>query len=168
MKVLLWVVPSAFLIRYSGRNLLQTTFGTQARHALIWGIGAGLILGIGALIQKYLAHHNLLVHLNWGFLNAIIVAPLVEEFTFRGAVLGNLVGRYRFGVANAITALLFLGSHFPGWYFQGTLSKNLTQLFGGALSIFILGLVFGYVVLKSRSVVGGVIAHSINNLFSMF
>ena len=85
---------------------------------------------------------------------------------FRGAVLGNLTQRYRFLLANTLTAALFLGMHLPGWHFQGHLWVNLTAPVGGALSIFLLGWVFGLVADKSKSVAASMIAHSLNNLFS--
>jgi membrane protease YdiL (CAAX protease family) len=76
---------------------------------------------------------------DWGFVDAVVVAPIVEELTFRGAVLGGLGPRYRFSIANSLTALLFLGSHFPGWYFQGRLMTELTTPVGGAVSILLIG-----------------------------
>jgi len=56
-------------------------------------------------------------------------------------------------------------SHIPGWFFMGVLWENLTQPAGGALSIFLVSLGFGYAAHRSRSVLGGVIAHFLNNLF---
>lgn len=85
---------------------------------------------------------------------------------FRGAVLANLLQQYRFVVANTLTALLFLGLHLPGWRFQGRLLTNLTAPVGGALAIFSLGWVFGLVMYKGKSVLGSMLAHSLNNLFS--
>lgn len=100
-------------------------------------------------------------------ISVTVIAPFVEELLFRGAVLGGLLQRYRFGTANVISSLLFVSVHFPGWYFSGTLVDNLTKPIGGALSIFVLGLIFGFVTRQSRSVLGGMLAHGINNLFSV-
>jgi membrane protease YdiL (CAAX protease family) len=166
MKALLWVLPSVLLIRYSGRTVRQTISAKSVGTALAWGVGVGLLIGLEALVRKCLAHHALSISLSWGFLNATVIAPIVEEFTFRGAVLGSLMRRYRFATANTATAFLFLFSHFPGWYFQGTLWNNIAHPIGGVGSIFLLGWVFGFAVHKSNSVVGGVIAHSVNNFFS--
>lgn len=47
---------------------------------------------------------------------------------------------------------------------MGTLTENLTRPIGGALSIFLLGLAFGYATHRGRSVVAGMVAHSLNNL----
>jgi membrane protease YdiL (CAAX protease family) len=94
-----------------------------------------------------------------------VIAPLFEEFMFRGAVLGALLERYRFAVANVLTAALFLGLHLPGWYFQGRLWEHLMSLAGGALAIFVLGLVFGFVAQRGRSLVASILTHAISNLF---
>jgi len=63
------------------------------------------------------------------------INPVVEEIAFRGAILGSLNTRFRFGVANTLTGLLFLGIHLPGWFFQGRLLANLEMPIGGALPL---------------------------------
>jgi membrane protease YdiL (CAAX protease family) len=96
----------------------------------------------------------------------VIVAPIVEEFTFRGAILQTLLSRYRFIVANTVTAVFFLGIHLPGWRFQGRLSDMLAQPIGGALSILFIGWILGLVAYKSKSVAVSTLTHVLNNLFS--
>jgi len=44
------------------------------------------------------------------------------------------------------------------------LGDKLTTPLGGALSIFLLGLVFGYATYRSHAVVGGMVAHIVNNI----
>ncbi len=60
--------------------------------------------------------------------------------------------------------LMFVVLHLPGWYFMGRLFQNLTDPAGGALSIFLLGLAFGYATHRGRSVAAGMLAHFLNNL----
>lgn len=167
MKALLWVAPAVLVFRYAGINVGKATRGDGIRPALVWGVGAGLLIGLEAVVRKWLGNEPFSLTLDWAFLNVVLIAPFVEEFVFRGAVMGGLMKRYRFGVANAVSSLLFVGAHVPGWHFSGVLMDRLTQPIGGALSIFVLGLIFGFVVLKSRSVAAGMIAHGINNLFSV-
>jgi membrane protease YdiL (CAAX protease family) len=167
MKLLLWVLPSVGLICFSGRRLREVFRIERFRSVLAWGVGAGLVLGGISLITKAITHQPLLaLTVSWPQFSVLAVAPVFEEFMFRGAVLGNLMQRYRFGLANTLTAALFLGLHLPGWHFQGRLWANLTAPVSGALSIFLLGWVFGLVAHKSQSVTAGMIAHSLNNLFS--
>jgi membrane protease YdiL (CAAX protease family) len=167
MKLLLWIAPSVVLIRLSGRRV-HAAFETQRlRPVLAWGVGTGLLLGVIALIAKAVMRRPLFaLTLSWPQFSVLVVAPAFEEFMFRGAVLGNLTQRYRFPLANTLTAVLFLGMHLPGWHFQGRLWANLAAPVSGALSIFLLGWVFGLVAHKGKSVVASMLAHSLNNLFS--
>ena len=167
MKLLLWIVPALILIWLSGRRLNEVMGLRRVRSALLWGTVVGLCLGAVVWIQRSAVHQPLFQPvLNWSFLSGVCVAPITEEITFRGAILGNLMRRHRFAVANTITAFLFLGSHIPGWYFQGRLPSMLTRPVGGGLSILFLGWVFGLVAHKSKSVAGSTWSHFLNNLFN--
>ncbi len=167
MKLLLWIVPSIALIRLSGRPLREVFGPARLWPAVVWGVAGGLLLGVISLTTKAVLGRPLLsVALSWPLLSVLVVAPVFEEFVFRGAVLGNLLQRYRFPIANTLTALLFVGLHLPGWYFQGRLWANLVSPVSGAPAIFLLGWFFGFVTHRSRSVVAGMLAHSLSNLFS--
>jgi uncharacterized protein len=167
MKLALWVVPALVLIRLSGRRIRTVFAFGRWRSALLWGGGVGLVLGASAVLPALLRHQPLLsTSVSWAFVNAVVVAPIVEELTFRGAVLGGLSKRYRFAVANTLTALFFLGAHLPGWYFQGQLWSLLVTPVGGALSIFVIGWLLGFVMYRSQSLLGSTLAHMLNNLFN--
>jgi membrane protease YdiL (CAAX protease family) len=58
--------------------------------------------------------------------------------------------------------LLFVALHVPGWYFAGRPGRLMMPV-GGGLSIFVLGLAFGYASHRSRSVAAAMIAHFMNN-----
>ena len=166
MKLLLWILPALALIRSSGRSFREVIALDRARPIVVWGGGCGLILGAMALIAKALAGRPMLPSsLGWPLFSGVLVAPVAEEIVFRGAILGALNERFRFWAANAITGLLFLGVHLPGWYFQGRLFANLVDPIGGALAVFLLGLVFGYVAHRSESVAASMLTHMLNNLF---
>lgn len=167
MKLLLWIVPSVWLIRVSGRKIRDVIGLSHLCRAIVWGVSVGLTLALITTAGKALQHQPLFNRsLDWGFVTAVVIAPLFEEFMFRGAVLGALLQRYRFTAANVLTAALFLGLHLPGWYFQGRLWEHLTSLSGGAVAIFTIGLLFGLATHKGKSLVAGILAHSLNNLFS--
>jgi membrane protease YdiL (CAAX protease family) len=169
MKLLLWVIPATVLLRSSGHRLRDILGLGHTRSILIWGGGIGLLFAAGALITNAVTHRPLFApQLGWPLLGGAIVAPIVEEFTFRGAILQTLLARYRFLVANTLTALFFVGIHLPGWYFQGRLSAMLALPIGGALSILFIGWVLGLVACKSKSVAASTLTHILNNLFSAF
>jgi len=166
MKLLLWVLPACVMIHLSGFTV-RGVFRLKRRTSLAWGVGVGISLGIIALLAKTASGQPVFSSsIGWPLFSGVIVAPIVEELTFRGAVLASLARRFSFPAANTLTALFFLGIHLPGWYFQGCLWGNLLNPAGGALSIFLLGWVFGYVAHRSKSVAASTITHALNNLFN--
>jgi hypothetical protein len=163
-KLIVWVCPAIALIRFSGRRIEDVLGFGRIKSIIIWGCGAGLLLGVIALVQKAIFHHSLFsLTLNWSFLSGVIISPVVEEITFRGAILGNLLRRYRFYAANTMTAVCFAGAHLPGWYFQGRLPQMIVSPFG-ALSVFLLGWIFGFVAYRSKSTAASTLTHILNNL----
>ena len=49
---------------------------------------------------------------------------------------------------------------------MGVLEDKLTSPLGGALSIFLLGWIFGWLMYRGKSAVGATLAHALNNLFN--
>ncbi len=164
MKIIFWLLPAVYVARISKIKLVSFK---QFETALKWGIGSGLILGIFAIIPKILSHQPILsLTFSWSIFNAVLVSPILEEILFRGAILPVFKQKYSFITANLITSILFLGLHIPGWYFQGVLANNLINPMGGALSIFLLSLVFGYIAHKSKTSLASIAAHILNNFFN--
>ena len=89
----------------------------------------------------------------------MVTAPLLEEFLMRGAVMENLAMEQPFWKANLVSSLMFVLLHVPGWLFM-------EAGLGGALPVFLISIVLGLAAHRSRSVLGGVIAHFLNNLFA--
>ena len=73
----------------------------------------------------------------------VIIAPVTEEFLMRGLIMNSLAPVNR-KFALIASALLF-----------GIMHGNFNQMFNG----FLLGLIFGYIALKSGSVISSIIAH---------
>lgn len=167
-KVFIWILPALWLIRISGRNLKEVFNFSNWKGWLTWGGGIGFLIALTGFIPKYFAGQAFFPsEFSFALLSVLTVAPVFEEFLIRGAILGNLQKGYSFLTANIVTSLLFIGLHLPGWYFAGNLIENLTKPIGGALSIFFLGLLFGYAVRRGQSVGSGIVAHFLNNLSSL-
>lgn len=83
-----------------------------------------------------------------GFLLLVVVAPLTEEYLFRGLILRGLMARHRTFVAIGLTALLF-----------GIIHANVRQLFLGVL----IGAVFGWWYARTRSLGPCLIGHAVFN-----
>lgn len=81
----------------------------------------------------------------------VLIAPLVEEFVFRGVILGSL-RRFGDGFAIVVSALLF-----------GLIHRNMVQL----PNAFLMGLVLAYAVVRTGSLWTGILMHLCNNLLAM-
>jgi membrane protease YdiL (CAAX protease family) len=165
VRILVWLLPSCYLIRRSGRKLSEVLSLKDFKRILLWGGGYGLLAALSNVVTG-----KPLFSLYWNVsvLTAVIIGPIVEEIAFRGVVLDALQSRMKFWLANFITGILFMLVHFPGWYVHGTLTAHISTLTGGALTICVLGWILGFIAKKSRSVSGSILAHMLNNFFSLF
>ena len=85
----------------------------------------------------------------WGYLAIGIIAPLVEELVFRGAILRSLLRSLdRHWAAIVVSALLFALVHL-----------NPAQM----PHAFCLGLLLGWMYYRTHSVIPGIIVHWVNN-----
>jgi len=85
----------------------------------------------------------------WGaFVKVAVVAPIVEELIFRGLILQGFRRNYNSFIAVFMSALLFALFHLNPWQFPAT---------------FILGLLLGWVTIRTNSIILAILGHSINN-----
>ena len=86
----------------------------------------------------------------WGYFSVALLAPLVEELVFRGAILRSLLGKWplRPGIAVIVSALIFSFCH-----------GNPAQM----PHAFIAGLLLGWMYWRTNSVVPGIALHWTNN-----
>ncbi len=169
MRVLFWLLPSLALIRRTGRRVRDVLGFHRVKSILLWGGITGLVWGGKAPLFRLLAGQP--VHpivWDWSFVTAVIYAPLVEEITYRGAILGVLQTRMGFSASNLICGILFLLVHFPSWYFQGFFSLGAVDILSTMLSLLLLGWIFGFVAHRSKSVAASTLAHMLNNFFQRF
>ena len=88
----------------------------------------------------------------------VLTVGIFEESLFRGWFLNAISVYTGERKANVISSVLFSLVHFPGWIKAGYDAQSL--LITGA-SIFLVGLFFGYIFRKSRSIWTSSIVHSI-------
>lgn len=84
----------------------------------------------------------------WAILSSIVAAPILEEVFFRGLVFESCAERWSRGVGLIVSALLF-----------GVIHIIPVQM----INAFVVGLILGYVYLRTRSLVSVIIIHAINN-----
>lgn len=85
----------------------------------------------------------------WGaFMKVAVVAPIVEELIFRGLILQGFRRNYNAFTSVVMSALLFALFHLNPWQFPAT---------------FILGLLLGWIMLRTNNILLAILGHSINN-----
>lgn len=166
-KVLIWILPSLWLVRRSGRKVRSLFHFHLWRKYIPWGCAIGGFLVALNAAGHFMKRIPLLPsELTFPLINVIVIAPVFEEFTMRGAIYTALRERHSFLLANSVTALLFVLLHCPGWYFMGSLWTNLTTPLGGALAIYFIGWLCGLAAERGKSVLAAMIVHFANNLTS--
>ena len=84
--------------------------------------------------------------------SVLIVAPIVEESIFRGAVYGPLIKKFGYKTSIVLTALIWALWH------------NNIRSFSGLL---IVGIILSYVYAKSQSVIPNIVIHILHNFISL-
>ncbi len=87
----------------------------------------------------------------WTFMMVGITGPILEEALFRGIILDGFLIRYRPGKAIFWSAFLFGLFHLNPWQF---------------IPGFLIGLLLGYIYMKTRSLLPVILIHVVNNSFS--
>ena len=88
----------------------------------------------------------------WGILSITLVAPVLEECLFRGAIEGHLLKKMKPWAAILISALLF-----------GIVHMNPAQVVYASL----IGIVLGWLYWRSGSVLPSIVAHVLNNTIAV-
>lgn len=81
-------------------------------------------------------------------IKVVIMAPVIEELIFRGVIMHGLMRNYSKFTAVFVSALMFALWHLNPWQFPAT---------------FILGLVLGILMLRTRNIYLCILGHAINN-----
>jgi membrane protease YdiL (CAAX protease family) len=83
------------------------------------------------------------------FMKVVIIAPVVEELIFRGVIMYGLMRNYSKAKAIFFSGLLFALFHLNPWQFPAT---------------FILGILLGWIMIRTKNIGLAIIGHAINNL----
>ena len=88
-----------------------------------------------------------------GYLTIGIMAPILEEFIFRGIVLKKFLKSHTPQSAIILSAIIFGIAHFNPWQFIGA---------------FFMGILIGWIYWKTKSIWPGIFIHFTNNSLSFF
>ena len=139
------------------RNYIQQ----KPWDVLVWTILAGL----GAILPLQWLYEQMNITMSddvkhlfesimgsrWGYLALGILAPVVEELVFRGAILRSLMAYFNYRlpwIPIVVSALLF-----------GAVHANMAQF----ANAFVMGLLLGWLYCRTHSIVLGVALHWVNN-----
>lgn len=129
-------------------------FNTKNFKSLIYWVPIAVLLFIGVVNPFYnLWNQKEITPINLSFfyvLNFVIVSPFCEEVIFRGLILNAVMKKYGEVKSIFIATLLFTLGHEPNNYFIA----------------FIMGLMLGYVYIKTKNVFVVAILHMIVNFTS--
>ena len=169
LKLIVWILPAIVAIRVLERAPVAEFMDLRnPRRGLLWGCGVGAALVAVTFLGKTLPAGTALhaPQLGLVFINAVIVAPLVEELTLRGFVLKRLeLNGHSFWRANALSTIVFVAMHLPGWYFQGRVT-TLGGFVQRAAPIAALSLLFAWTKKRPGSLYASIVLHAINNFYS--
>jgi membrane protease YdiL (CAAX protease family) len=172
VPALLWVLVALFLafsysIAFKGRWLRKAAWRSP-RYWLYWPAGSvsGVAGSCAVVISQAMAKKPPAPHdprLSWAVI-AVTVAPVVEEFLFRGALLTGLL--YILGAlrirsdVNVVLSILFAALAFAFAH----LGRTGTPL----LATILMGMVYGWLRVRSASTAVAAAAHSAYNLVLQF
>lgn len=94
------------------------------------------------------------------FLVSVFLAPIVEEIFYRGVVYGQLRGSISIGRALILSSALFSLSHIHIFLQGGGIAHTVEA----AVTLFVSGVVFGWLYMKYQSIFVAIAAHSVYNL----
>lgn len=117
------------------------------------------------LLQSYSAYWLISENLDYNGMPVEwsgILAPIYEEMIFRGIILALLLNHYKPFKAILISSLLFGLFHFRNVIYLGLEFSLFYQMF----YTFGLGLLFGWITIKTKSIWSAVILHYINNIWA--
>ncbi|WP_234122622.1 CPBP family intramembrane glutamic endopeptidase [Clostridium hydrogenum] len=164
IKIVWWLGFSIFLLKRYNCDLnikLKEMFTNKLRCRMLVPIIlivifyhiVGIILLHNGVAQMKLETYDLVV--------TVLTVGIFEESLFRGWFLNAFSSFMSERKANILSSILFVSAHFPGWIHD---LNKVSYMFETGIGIFILGLVFGLVFRKTKSIWAAVIIHSLWDL----
>ena len=165
IKIVIWVIPVILLVKIMENNnpFSYLRLRHTSRKSLKWTVLVSFALIFYFVINLIVLRNNIDFQLGFHeWLNMILLVGITEEIVFRGFLLRKLLDSFSFWMANTIIAFLFVSIHFPIWFYKGLFESP--YILSSILTVFVLGLIFGFVYKKSNSLWSVIILHSLYNL----
>jgi len=175
MKFVMWVLPAAAYVLWHDRQSPLATMKVNTRidwRGALIGVGVSIMYFAGMTAFEYFAAHQTLAMLLkaapqtiFGTLASLLFSPIFEELFFRGFVLPKMNESMRFWPANLVQTFLFTAIHWPNWLWVSGFRWGVVTT---SVSIFLLGLLLGWLTRRTNSIWLAVIMHILNNFLSAF
>ncbi|WP_238882716.1 CPBP family intramembrane glutamic endopeptidase [Clostridium sp. YIM B02551] len=134
-------------------SLWQLFFGVLLLigYILTYSTSIDLLLSNVQFSQTFIdGSNNLLANPTYALISSVLFAPIYEEIIYRGMLLEKLSVKYNIYTSIVVSALVFAISHL-----------NFQQ----GMTTFFLGLILGFIYIKTRSLLMSISIHLINNLY---
>lgn len=155
------VITFMVFLKLGWTPITRTYLQSKPWFTLLWVA----LFAIGAIIPLELIYEHLGLEMDdntsqlfegllkepWGYVAVGVLAPLVEEMVFRGALLRTLLGmvsKKNHWVAIMVSAFVF-----------GLVHGNMAQF----VNAMIMGLILGWMYYRTKSIVPGILLHWVNN-----
>ncbi len=162
-KTIIWIFPVFIYLRLIGiHNPLDFL---KFKNNWVKGIGWGILLSLiwvalrVILFCVVMGDKTISFQIGAYLWIATLVSGFFEEISFRSVILQQLSEQITFWKANVISTIIFLAYHIPTWFVQG-----FPNLIPNCFSVIFLGLVWGYLFKKTKSIWTSTIFHILHNL----
>lgn len=157
LKVILWLVPLHLLVRGQHKPAAWKIDFKQDWKPIL---AASVVFLFYFLFRGQLLARRGIHGFSASFLlNAILIAPPVEEMIFRGIIFRQFAHKLPFWQANLGSSVIFTVYHIPLWLVRNHGLDPATILWVLTASI-----VFGWVFWKTQSLGAGTTVHSLHNV----
>lgn len=163
---LIWVSPLIVLFRHYQIGLLlnlKMLFREKINFKIL-GVFIG-IFTIYAVIVMFISHGGFQINPKFSFFKDTVfylVVGIVEEFIYRGWGLNALATFVSGKKANVLSTGFFVLLHWPAYVIKFFIEGQFltTQFIFQSVIVFIMGLLFGYVFRKNRSIRTPILLHA--------
>jgi membrane protease YdiL (CAAX protease family) len=163
-RVLIVLIPALVYIRRVARESIPDFLWMRqnVRRGVLIGIVAGIFLTVYLIITALPIKSGQFPTAFSSWFNFIIGSPFAEEVLYRGVVLRHFATRFGTVRGTLISAGLFVVLHLPAWIVLNKLGP--LALIGSSLQIFVYGVLFAVLYLRTKSFWAPFIVHVVNNL----
>lgn len=162
VRALIWVLPVFLYLRYFDRvdPLAYLKLKPHWLRGVLIGLAFSAIILLLAFVQHGMPHLGE-GGLTWNsILSTSLLIGFVEEIPYRGFVFQKLCDWMSRKSAVAISSLLFVAIHLPGW-----ISLHLFALHN-LIFVFVFGVLMALLLLFTKSLWAPIISHSLNDFIS--